>query len=101
MDYKMLREAIEDAEDIRNVLAHCAWLWLDDEQAWAVQIARGSWSNVPRSDRARRSKRIFPEGQLLRAQTLKSYVKGIDGIIGHLRQLQSAVENQLLARHNS
>ena len=95
IDFKQLREAIEDAEDIRNLCAHGVWTFSDEHRAWAVQVARGKWGNVPKYDRARRNKRVYPQGQIVRQPHLDTYNKGLEAIIAKLRQLQSELETQL------
>ena len=95
LDFKSLRNALDDAEAMRNLCAHGAWTWLEEDNAWAVRVARGSWAQIPKTDRARRNKRIFPGGQIIRHQTLLTYVKGMDGLIDKLRALQTNLEAQL------
>lgn len=95
LDYKMMKEALEDAQDIRNVCAHCAWIWSEDYHAWTAVIERGQWAGIPKADRARRSKRLFPEGQIIRLETLQAYVRGLDALALMLRDFQSKIEVEL------
>lgn len=97
VDYKALRLAMEDIEDLRNVTAHSIWHWSSQHQAWVVQIARGSWEGVNKTDRAKKSKRIAPEGQIIKSTTFAGYILGIDGIIQILKKMQANLEEQLAA----
>ena len=47
VELKILREAIEDAADMRNLCAHGTWMRVPDKGAWAVLVARGQWEGIP------------------------------------------------------
>jgi hypothetical protein len=94
-DFKQLREAIEDAMEIRNLCAHSTWTWSTEHQGWAVLVSRGSWEGIPRAERARRNKRLFPEGQIIRHKTLKLYVTGLEALEKAFRRIQANLEAQL------
>jgi hypothetical protein len=98
---KEVREAIDDIMDMRNLCAHSSWMWDSDIEAWAVFVARGQWSGVPRSERARRNKRLFPEGQIIKSATLKLYVSGTDALRKAFRDLQASLREQLRERQQS
>lgn len=94
-DFKALSKAIEDAESMRNLCAHSPWTWSETENAWAVLVARGSWSHIPKSDKAQKNKRLFPEGKIIRQEHLTTYVKGMDGIVCELKSLQAKLQAQI------
>ncbi len=100
IDVKTLRGAMEDAQDMRNIIAHAGWVWSAEHQAWVVHVARGTWSGIPKAEQARRNKRIFPEGQILRPHIFKGYIAGIDGIIQQLREMQAEIEKQIRDSQN-
>jgi len=92
---KDFKEALEDAEDIRNLCAHGAWTWSAPHEAWAVMVERGQWQGVPKTDRVRRNKRLLPEGQIVRVSHLRTYVRGLDALALMLREIQANLEAQL------
>lgn len=95
VDYKLLRKAIEGAMDMRNLCAHSTWIWSPEHKAYAVLVTRGQWADVPKSEMARRSKRLFPEGALVRASSLKVYLAGMQEIADDFRHIQASLEAQL------
>jgi hypothetical protein len=95
VDFKELRDAIEDAMDFRNLCAHSTWTWADNMEGWAVFVSRGQWTERPKTDRAARSKRLYPEGQVVRSNTLRSYVVGLAAIEKLFRGLQADLERQI------
>jgi hypothetical protein len=95
IDWKGLREASIDGEDFRNVVAHSVWFWSAEHHAWGAHVTRGSWAGRPKTDRVKRSKRMSPEGQIIRPEALSAYVRGLESIIGILLALKSQIEEQL------
>jgi len=95
IEWKDLRSALIDGEDLRNVVAHSVWFRSPKHNAWAAHVARGSWPDRKRTDRAKRNKRISPEGQIIHPSTLSGYVKALEGSIMILKNLRSDVEAQL------
>jgi len=80
---------------MRNLCAHSAWTWAEEHNSWALLVAQGQWPEIPKSDRARRNKRLFPEGLLIRRETIPLYVKTMDDIVLILKELQANLEEQL------
>jgi len=95
IDFKTLRKALTDAEKMRNLCAHSAWTWAEERNSWALLVAQGQWPEIPKSDRARRNKRLFPEGSLIRRETIPLYVKTMDDIVLILKELQANLTEQL------
>lgn len=95
VDFKELRAAIEDAMDFRNLCAHSTWTWAEDLKGWAVLVSRGQWTERPKSDRASRSKRLNPEGQVVRSDVLRGYVEGLAAIETMFRRVQADLEQQM------
>jgi len=95
LNLKELRDALQDAEDMRNVCAHSSWVFSDERRSWVAVVERGQWADVPKANRARKNKRIHPEGQVLSAKEIKSYVLGTIGIATRLRKLQEHVAKQI------
>lgn len=95
IDYKVFREILSDLEDMRNVVAHSAWVWSDNPKGWAAHVARGNWEGIPRTDRSNRSKRTRPEGQLIKDGILKTYIDGADWLIAQLKEFQANLEVQI------
>jgi hypothetical protein len=95
VDFKELKKAIHDVQDMRNVCAHCTWTWSEKDDGWVALVARGQWEAVSKSDRARRNKRLYPEGQIIRIKILRSYIEGLKGIESNFRVIQADIEAQL------
>jgi hypothetical protein len=97
IDMKELREIIEDVMDMRNLCAHSTWMYSSEHHGWAVFVSRGVWDGIPKTERARRNKRLFPEGQIIQPQTLKTYVTGTSVLNDHFRKIQASLQAQLEA----
>jgi hypothetical protein len=101
LNIKEVREAIDDTMDMRNLCAHSTWTWNAEHAAWTVFVSRGQWEGIPKAERARKNKKLFPEGQIVRPRTLKLYVDGTDAIRKALLQLQASLREQLKERLKS
>ena len=55
----------------------------------------GSYAKRDRAGRARRNKKFFPEGQIVRPETLRRYVAGTEAISTTFRLLQADLREQL------
>jgi hypothetical protein len=95
VNFKDLRKALVEVQKMRNLCAHSPWTWADDHKAWALLVAQGQWAEIPKSDRARRNKKLFPEGSLIYRETIPFYIKVIDSISQTLREIQSNLATQL------
>jgi hypothetical protein len=89
-DVKEIREGIDDIM-VRNSCAHSTWTWNQEHSGWTVAVTRGQWSGIPKVERARRNKRLFIEGQIIRSETLKVYVTGAGALRKAFQQLQASL----------
>lgn len=97
VDFKHVKGVIDDAEEFRNLCAHGAWACLAERGTWVVQVTRGSWPDRDKNDRAKRSKRISPQGQIIEKGLFADYVERYEQLIAVARNIRGELLQQLAA----